>query len=290
MRLWLGAALVAVALYFGIKDWAYRSLAMRQSPDPAPAPDFTLEANWSVQPETQPPGGWERPWGLDVFLLPPPAGVSNSVGLTPIEDERVRASMDAAVAAFAEPAGSAGPVYAPYLRHPSAALPRDDAAELDDAARADAIAAFQHYLTRYNRERAIMLVVLPGAESAAEAVIEFINIDSRLTQRFAGVALAAVGERAPRLRADCSELFDNACTFIAAAAAAPRPLGWLSPNLPGRAAALRPADPAALAGEFADRSTSLSVWLDENAPKPAEPLEGFEVIDVAPIRRPGETD
>ena len=68
---------------------------------------------------------------------------------------------------------------------------------------------------------------------------------------------------------------------------------WLAPRLYRSSAEFTFKDNDTLEATLAERNTKLSIWLDKNAPKPAEPLGGIEdieVVEVAPIRRPGETD
>ena len=81
--------LVMFAAWFGLKDIAlqfYLSNGALNIPEPL---SYETPNAWAVTPEAPPPGAWETPWGVDTFIVLPPANVALKHGLLPVEDTKV---------------------------------------------------------------------------------------------------------------------------------------------------------------------------------------------------------
>jgi len=71
-RLGLAIILLAAA-WFGLKDMAMRAYLTQGGPSLPDPLSYTAPEHWATQPETIPPGAWETPWGIDAFIVLPPA-------------------------------------------------------------------------------------------------------------------------------------------------------------------------------------------------------------------------
>jgi len=162
-----GGALVAVvagALIF--QDQWFRmaihppgGFAAKPAP---PRPDYLADESWALKPSQPPPGGWERPWGVDVFFIHPSSAYEGSDWNAPIDDARAKQRLeDKILPNQAGPFLQAAPVYAPRYRQASLFSEVDIGGEGDGAfpvAYNDILAAFDAYLERYNRGRGVILV------------------------------------------------------------------------------------------------------------------------------------
>ncbi len=164
--------------------------------------------------------------------------------------------------AYAEALSTFGPVYAPKLR----------GAEFSE----DAAAVLRGYLDEDNNGRALVIASDRPLPAAATAVI---NSDSMVRARFAGVLLLDGQETAFAAGVSpgsiCSDRF-GAGEVCAAPVDVRRTDGvWV-------VAGDGPPGGAVIEG--------FEEWLDESAPKLAEPLGELEEIEIIDIRRPGQTD
>lgn len=289
MRRALMVVAVAAILWIGLKDWAYRTIYTQQAPVEATEPDYGQPESWAMRPAEQPAGGWESPWGVDLFVLPPVRRSPHPPGT--VNPDHPRSSDE--TAAFLELlSGSLGdaPVYAPYLRHGSP-VHRDDAdfAAMTDA---DALSAFELYLEQDNRQRGFVLVAPASMEAPTESMLALFADDADMRQRFGGVVWLGSGA-AGLEELDCSDGLIGQCLIEVPMKSGVPVFQRLKPNLPLPRLKYRLVDPEAAAVSISNRLAFLSDWLDENAPKPAEPFGGFdemESVEVAPIRRPGDDE
>ena len=157
------------------------------------------------------------------------------------------------------------------------------------AREADAKAAFAHYLNEDNRQRAILFAVAPGAEPLVPIITARTVTDPRMADRIVGIVYFGTGSDDVSIP-PCSPVFEDDCLIRFNANASAGWLSWLKPNLPVKRLRYRLGDNPDAAIMLSARSLTVSEWLDEHAPKPAEPLGDFETIEIAPIRRPGEVD
>ena len=127
-----------------------------------PRPDYARPEAWALRPARLPPGGWERPWGIDIFFIHPTSAYSNAGWNAAIEDaEALERLKQKILPNAAGPFLQAGPVYAPLYRQ--AALYSEIAVggEGDNAfalAYDDVLRAFDHYMAHDNRHRGVVLV------------------------------------------------------------------------------------------------------------------------------------
>ncbi len=283
--------LLAVGAYLGLKDLVRQRLALNTPPADAAPPNYGSAAAWIAYPDIPPAGAWERPWGVDVFVVAAAPATPMGDGLVPFDDPRSRRAFQGAISSMDDALSKAGPVYAPAYRHPSAAAPPERRAELLSTAEDDIRSAFQTYLESRNLGRGVLLVAGSSeAADIAEVLIDAINGEPYLVERFAGLAVvqdpAALMESGSE--APCSPAFKS-CTQIIPATDQPDYRRWLSPNLP-YAPNRVDIDLEIAAADLSTRSRKLSAWLDANAAKPAEPLPPLELVEVAPINRPTEPD
>lgn len=126
-----------------------------------PQLDYAKKESWALRPAQPPAGGWEKPWGIDIFFIPPASDYSNAGwnAATNKTDalERLR---DKILPNQAGPFMQAGPVYAPLYRHASLHSELNVGGEGDGAfeiAYQDVLRAFDAYMASDNRYRGIVL-------------------------------------------------------------------------------------------------------------------------------------
>ena len=293
MRRTLLIVALGLALWFGLKDWAIRVIMSQGTAIQSAAVDYALPESWALRPDTIPAGAWETPWGVDVFLLLPPVTSPTRHGIIGPENGIVQKETQRMAALFSVALAKAGPVYAPRYRQASPAQLKRDQPNGIAAMVSDTQSAFSHYLEADNRGRAILLAVTPGAEPLLETINARILGDDQLQDRIVGtVVFSSPASRADDLLtgAPCNESVSDICRIPVAIRTRHGWLSWLSPNLPTKPVRYRILASDNMPEQLADRAKLVSAWLDANAPKPAEPLGGFETIEIAPIRRPGETN
>src|SRR5262245_27181729 len=86
-----GAVLILVVAGLAFQDSLFRMAArpsghFATSPTP-PRPDYTKAEAWALRPEQPPPGGWEKPWGVDVFFLHPTSAYAGDDWNAKIDDK-----------------------------------------------------------------------------------------------------------------------------------------------------------------------------------------------------------
>ncbi|HOZ28646.1 MAG TPA: DUF3089 domain-containing protein [Hyphomonadaceae bacterium] len=126
-----------------------------------PRPDYARPESWALRPAQPPPGGWETPWGIDTFFIPPASAYSNAGWNVAIDDadalERLKQRI---LPNHAGPFLQAGPVYAPLYRQASLHSEINVGGEGDGAfalAYDDVLRAFDQYMAADNRHRGIVL-------------------------------------------------------------------------------------------------------------------------------------
>ena len=245
-----------------------------------------VRSGWIMAPATPPPGGWESPWGIDVFLLP--GRVSSEKNL----DAWLTSADDASIPSgnLTSPLleGDAGTIlYVPRLRTLTVRALEgvdraDDLALLRDFEALQAEYALDSYLAAAALERGL---ILAGDGMGVDAVLRLRSAilqgdfsdnardDVPLEDRFIGTIIDA-------LPSDVSPDVPF-CTGV---------------NLAPDCVVSWPQVQRLLGGEMeADihdylsaRMSEAGARLDANVRKPAPPLPAFETIELAPIARPGE--
>jgi hypothetical protein len=163
-----GGAAVVVLLVLGavlFQDALFRMSITPQgrfAQEPAPTrADYAKPESWALRPAQPPPGGWERPWGIDTFFISPASSYSNAGWNTPIDNPEARERLKERILPnHAGPFLQAGPVYAPLYRQASLHTELNIGGEGDGAfelAYSDVLRAFDHYMTVDNRHRGIVL-------------------------------------------------------------------------------------------------------------------------------------
>ncbi|RIJ26140.1 hypothetical protein D1224_00535 [Henriciella barbarensis] len=283
----LGIVAALAVGWVAFKDGIYASW-LGQGEREAVEPDYALEDDWLERPAEAPPGGWASPWGIDVVILAPFPTTPQPAGLLTASSDVIKNDFDG----FMDEAGLSSElssvVYAPSYRAPSPALGKRMRDEASALAAADVAAAVSRYASADNRKRGVLIVAAPGTEALLEGALSALPADEDFRQRFGGVMLPADMDVAEwmEVAGPCSDGVD-ACVVSTGLDASKPFRRFLLPSLP------RPrlvySDDGTLANTIDERADTLSVWLEENLPKPAEPFDTWaaeEVVDVAPIRRP----
>ena len=286
MRNVLIAAALLVLGWFALKDWAF-GLVLGRSEMVPETPDYFNESVWLERPASQPSGGWEAPWGVDVFLISSPVTSAVRKGALPAEDDALKKEYEALIVQTGLRTDGLT-VYAPAYRSPSPASDKRERDEEIKLAQSDIALSMKRYLSAENRQRGLVIVAAPKTEPMLYAALQQLPETAQFRQRFGGVLLPS-GKNKSRwdtVMRGCSPAFDD-CSLPTTMDANPMGMGWVMPRLP-QPHLTYSADPA-LSSQISDRVEALSSWLDQNAEKPAEPFNSWaadEVVDVAPIHRP----
>lgn len=259
--------LVAAVLWFGLKDWAFRTF-IDDFPEPAASVDYSTGDNWWIWPETAPGGGWETPWGVDIFAVAPKTEAE-------IAADGYAWADDSDLAATIEALGLESPVYLPRVRN----------------AQQDISASFQTYVEDRNTLRSVLFLTTEDNLETIKALHSEQIAGTDLQERFGGVILLDGDTATDIAGLACPEYLNSGCVSAIDAAIGKE---WLKALLPRRGVlpkAIKLKDQEAAAQSVKGRVSAVSESLDANLPKPAEPLGGFdsmESVDIAPIRRPGD--
>jgi hypothetical protein len=129
---------------------------------PAPAaPDYAKPESWALRPAQLLPGGWEKPWGVDIFFVHPTSAYAGDDWNAPIEDKAANERLvNQILPNHAGPFLQSGPVYAPRYRQAALYSEMNVGGEGDGAfllAYGDVLSAFDHYMATDNRGRGVIL-------------------------------------------------------------------------------------------------------------------------------------
>lgn len=161
-----GAVAIALAIGAGIlfQDVLFRMSITppgRFAEESAPArPDYAKSESWALRPAIPPPGGWEKPWGIDIFFVHPASAYAGGWNAKIDDAESLQRLKDRILPNHAGPFLQAGPVYAPLYRQASLYSEITAGGEGDGAfelAYEDVLRAFDHYMATDNRHRGIVL-------------------------------------------------------------------------------------------------------------------------------------
>jgi|GEM_PF-4179531 len=265
-----------------------------EAPEP---PDYAAAGAWIARPAEETSGGWETPWGVDVFLiLPVPRSGERIVSLSARQmRDKGDPLHEAIIAEFSQLA----PVYAPGYRAvaPAAYRLKTENPDFQSALiteEEDVIAAFNRYMESDNRFRGVLIVAYGEAARLLRPLEDIVLQSDGLTERTLGyVAIKApdIAPPAEPIDFSCMPGVSRPC-LVNAEYRPDLPLTrFVLPQLPVRALpAPAHAMPEGLAGTLKGRIESASNWLDTNATKPAPPLPPLEAIEISPVKRPGEGD
>jgi len=284
------AALLPIIAWFLFKDLAFAAWVGRGEPIQPQALDYAETASWAKRPDVLPEGAWQTPWGVDAFVIVSPPDMAATSGWVSATSEDSRSGFDERVSGVAATLPPEMGLYAPAFHFASAATGRAGTNRLQSEIETALVDAFSAYLENDNRGRAIKLVVTDRSLPLANAVLARLQEDD-LRNRFAGL-IVLDGQKLsestlPRVPL-CSPGATPSCVAQFDLEVQGPTLPFLLPSLPGWRGTETIVDARTVRAEIADRSAAVSQWLDNNAPKPAEPFGDFEEIDIAPIYRPGE--
>ncbi len=284
LRFLIGSILVALLGWIAFKDSAWTAWLNRGEPHAAPSPDYATQAGWLIRPQSQPPAVWDSNWAIDVFMLPPRPGQGRAAGMIATDDANLRQHLAARAEGLADPLARIGPVYVPHLRQPAAASRQPDWS----AAQRDLATAFSAYLENDNRGRAVLFAVPPGSEQLLPALGEsLIGAPPALGERTVGLVHFSDALQVEPPAMLCGPAVAGDCIVEIPVSARFDWKDFLSPNLPNASPEHEIISPMTARAALTVRRDSILAWLDRNGARPAEPLDSFETIGVAPIRRPG---
>lgn len=288
MKKWGVIFVLILALWFALKNVTYQAYLSSGEPIIPAALSYEKGDAWATRPESQPPGAWITPWGIDTFIILPPAHVAQKHGLVPADDPRaIKESLDALEKIGAAIPGET-PAYAPFYRGPS---PANKGAVLDKAvmlAANDLLNAFEHYLENSNQGRGVIIAMADSAAPYSQAVLGRLQAPD-LSTRFAGlVSFGPANSAYAEPSLTCADILSGACYQKVETKGSSSALEIFYPNLPKITTPLNVIDAPGVSAAIRIQAESVSTWMDETQPKPAEPFFATEVIQSAPIYRPGE--
>lgn len=288
MKKWIILTVVVLLAWFGLKNVA---LSKYLSSGPALLPpqlSYSEPDHWATRPEATPAGAWETPWGIDAFIVLPPPSIAHKHGLIPADDaESVEATLQTLIT-ISDAIPGETPSYAPFSRAPASANKGDVARQMKLLAEEDLLKAFEAYLATVNQGRGVMLIIVEPAGNYSHALLDRLQAED-LVDRFAGlVSLVPEGTSLPLQTLQCSDALKGACHQQINTKSEFQPGRIFLPSVPGPARISEVYDASGVAEAIKVQAEAVSAWLDENEPKPAEPFGFSQVIEAAPIYRPGE--
>lgn len=288
MKRWLLILLLLLAAWFGLKDRIYQAW-LASGPAILPPPlDYSQETAWAAKPDPKPAGAWEYPWGVDAFFVLPPANVPAKHGLLPTENDAVVREKLRALKMLSEAIPGETPVYAPLYRAPSPASQGLTQTQMVPLTEQDISDAFEHYLEHYNQGRGVLLILAGDAQAYTRPLMKRLQ-DDDLSYRFAGVVrFSAQDVTSSRTQLRCADILNEACDQWVETQGNASLFRFLLPGLKQQPAALSITDAPGVANAIKVQAETVSTWLDETQPKPAEPFFATQIIESAPVFRPGE--
>ena len=264
-----------VALVAMIAAAIFHVATLNEEPAPgfdratAPAePDYSASTSWLTRPESETPGGWERPWGVDVLWYSERIESYRGGWNAPIDwvgTEETAMTGDAWLNATPDQVK----VFAPKRRYTSAfETPEEDRRAALELENEDVLSSFDYYADNDHRLRGLFVGGRgKGVEAAISIMEERIVGTEPYTSLFGGLIIAPGTSLSDDANIDLP-----ACSREAPAYPCLLDLSAL--------------DETAAQESFNSTMSAFSQWLDENVAKPAAPLPPIETIQIAPINRP----
>jgi len=288
MKKYVIGFILLLVLWFGLKNIAFKTY-LSSGPLALPAaPNYESDVHWATKPEILPPGAWVTPWGIDAFLVLPPANTARKHGLLSIDDEAVTKEVSSALEKLSVAIPGEIPVYAPLYRAPSPASKTETLEQLTALAASDLTIAFDHYMATDNQARGVMLLIGEGAGEVSQPLLDLLQSED-LSGRFAGLVSFGPADSAyPDQSLSCADILNGACHQRVETKGKGSLSRLFLPSLRRNSPALNVIDASGVAAAIKVQAENVSTWMDETQPKPAEPFFATEVIQNAPIYRPGE--
>lgn len=279
--------LVLTAIWLGLKDIALQSYLTNGALNISDPLAYESEGAWASLPETLPPGAWETPWGIDAFIVLPPANVNRKHGLLPVDTAGVLKEKAKALETISVVIPKKIPVYAPVYRAPSPATKGQNRIDMYAHSGNDLVAAFEHYLAHHNQGRGVILIIAESSGPYASLLIDRLQTED-LVSRFAG--LLSFGPEASSYKTKtlkCAEVLKDGCHQRIATQVSSDFGRLVFPHVSYTAPPLDVIDTGGVSDAIRIQVENVSTWLDETQPKPAEPFFVSETIESSPIFRPG---
>tara|TARA_R110000796_G_scaffold147674_9_gene264515 strand:+ start:9125 stop:9955 length:831 start_codon:yes stop_codon:yes gene_type:complete len=259
---------IAAVLAIGAGPWVWNTFI---SPRPQLELDplkYAEDSSWSALPVEEPNPVWVDGWGVDVFLISEDSALRGTTQ-SGLQKRELRGRRQAqSLKASLE---SIGEVYSPLYR--------------DNATNDDLTRAFESYLRRDNKGRAL---IIAHDRPIPDSILARLEQDASLRERFGGfLSISDTKDGIPPLDSNeqqapveeplpyCNDRLNEAasCQMVVPAHREKGLWTLTSEGTPG--------------GEMV---ATFAEWLEANVGKMAEPLGDFEEVEIVDIRRPGETD
>ncbi len=275
--------LVLFCAWLLLKDPVALALHDR-TPAAAPAaPDPADPEHWLIAPDAPPPSLWDAGWDIDLFLLPPRPRAWTAPGPVAPGDSAYAAQQARTLDALVPLLADAGTLYTPVLRLPS---PVSEPGDWSLAA-ADLDAAVDHYFDKLNTGRAVAVLVPAGDHPLVPPLMATLADRTEIERaRIVSVVMLDAAAGGPLEAALSGCTYGGPCPLRLDVRLAPGLAGRLAPQPPGGIHRLRLANPIATGTELAALRADWLDYLETSVPRPAEPLGGFETIEVAPVYTP----
>ena len=249
-------------------------------PKPAPtfsrgtapaAPDYSERSAWFVRPDVELVGGWGKPWGVDLLWFAD--GQANYPGgwNAPIDWTGADASANLDKIWLDSVLIDQG-VFAPRRRTASSfANSPEDTRSANALEQEDIFASFDQYADADHKLRGVFIGGRGTGINAAISVYENRIADTLPFKNLFGGIILAPGTEVDSISGmpDLQQCSAEPPTFPCLLN-----LGELNDE--------------AAAEAVSETMRTFSIWLDENVPKPAEPLPPIQTISIVPINRPDE--
>ena len=287
MKKWALILAATIVVWLAAKDIAYSAYLRFGEPATAAQLDYSELDSWATRPAERPIGAWGKPWGIDAFLILPPANVPAKHGLMSPDNGAVLSASLGSLRALSKTIPGEVPVYAPLYRAPAPASTPQIRQQSGQSTHDDLTKAFEKYLGEDNRGRGIMLLVAEDAIPFAAPLVTRLQTDE-LKPRFAGLITFAESDNSALYGAlECADILDGACHQDVQTAHQSDLSRLIFPNFASAPASINGIDKEGVAEAIRIQAENVSIWLDETQPKPAEPFSSTQIIEVAPVYRVG---
>lgn len=265
----------AIIILLGAGGWFGARILTQPAPAPIATLDYTNYSNWAVFPNEAPAPVWQDGWVADVFMIAPGARIKNTHRADDQDILRARRKAVDNIQGLLPNLAGIGTVYAPLLRA--------------DAADTDIEAALSIYLNSFNKGRALVIATDRGIN--ADALLP-ISSNPAVRERFAGFLVLS-----PQSNDKQTAIILSAGENAAGGAQLCPPQRIRDEEAkPPFCESVLTIERASGTFSFVDypmnEASILDGWMEylrTNVSPLAEPLGGFEEVEIIDVRRPGET-
>lgn len=267
-------AFCAIVILLVAGGWFGARTFMQPAPAPMATLDYTDYSNWAVFPTETPAPVWQDGWVADVFIIAPGARIKNTHRADDQDILRARKKTVDNIQGLLPNLAGIGTVYAPLLRA--------------DASDTDIEAALAIYLNSFNKGRALVIATDRGINAN---VLLPISSNPTVRERFAGFLILSADSNDTQA-AIIPSTGENAAG--GAQLCPPQSISDEEAKPPFCETVLN-IERSSGTFSFVDTpltdASILDGWMEylrANVSPLAEPLGGFEEVEIIDVRRPGE--